>query len=138
MLRLAARYADLWNVGFLGMPESLVEPMAALHSACADVGRDPASIAMTVLVGVCYPEETKVPPRFGEGGFVTGSAQQLGAVLRGYAHLGVEHVIFDCAPDTAAVHARVAEGLRLFRTGEPAQPPALPTKATRRLWPWRR
>jgi probable F420-dependent oxidoreductase len=139
MLRLVARYADLWNVGFLGMPESLVEPMAALHTACADVGRDPASIEITVLVGVCYPEETKVPPRYGEDGFVTGSAQELCAVLRGYAQLGVEHVVFDCAPDTAAVHARVAEGLRLFRTGKPAQqPPAPPTSATRRSWPWRR
>jgi alkanesulfonate monooxygenase SsuD/methylene tetrahydromethanopterin reductase-like flavin-dependent oxidoreductase (luciferase family) len=105
-----------------GMPESLVEPKASLHTACADVGRDPTTIAVTVLVGVGYPEETTVPPRFGTAGFVTGSARELCTVLRGYAQLGVQHVIFDCAPDTAAVRARVAEGLRLFQAGESVQP----------------
>jgi len=138
MLQLAARYADLWNIGFLGMPESLVEPKAALHAACAVVGRDPASIAITVLVGVGYPEEATLPPRFGSAGFVTGSARELCAVLRGYAQLGVQHVVFDCAPDTTAVRARVAEGLRLFRAGESVQPPTLPTSTQRRSWPWRR
>jgi hypothetical protein len=77
MLRLAARYADLWTIGFLGPPEALVKPKAELLAACAEVGRNPATIAITALVGVGYPEEATLPPRLGTNGFVTGSAAEL-------------------------------------------------------------
>jgi alkanesulfonate monooxygenase SsuD/methylene tetrahydromethanopterin reductase-like flavin-dependent oxidoreductase (luciferase family) len=138
MLRLAARYADLWNIGFLGAPDALVGPTADLRTACAEVGRDPATLAITALVGVGYPEEATIPPRFGENGFVTGSSRELCAVMRGYAQLGAQHIVFDCAPDTPAVRARVAEGVRLFRAGAPARASARPLSSRRSRWPWGR
>jgi alkanesulfonate monooxygenase SsuD/methylene tetrahydromethanopterin reductase-like flavin-dependent oxidoreductase (luciferase family) len=139
MLRLAARSAYRWNIGFLGMPDVLVGPKAELRTACAEVGRDPATIAITALVGVGYPEEAPIPPRFGENGFVTGSPREVCAVIRGNAQLGARHIMFDCAPDTPTVRARVAEGVRLFRAGAPArETPAQPLSARWRLWPWRR
>jgi probable F420-dependent oxidoreductase len=141
MLRLAARYADLWNIGFLGTPDALVGPKAELLTACAEVGRDPATLAITALVGVGYPEEATIPPRFGEKGFVTGSSRELSAVMRGYAQLGAQHIVFDCAPDTPAVRVRVAEGVRLFRAGAPARESARPlsSRSSRRSrWPWGR
>ena len=42
MLRLAARYADLWNTGYMGQPETIAEPMSRIEAACREAGRDPA------------------------------------------------------------------------------------------------
>ncbi len=42
-LRIAARYADAWNVW--GRPEFLARKGAVLDAHCAAVGRDPAALA---------------------------------------------------------------------------------------------
>src|SRR4030042_2355604 len=41
MLSLTARYADLWNTGYLGRPESLNQPRQEMMAACNEAGRDP-------------------------------------------------------------------------------------------------
>ncbi len=46
MLRLAARYADIWNV--VGVPEDAAAVNERLDAACAAEGRDPASLVRTV------------------------------------------------------------------------------------------
>ena len=38
MLRLAARYADLWNTGYMGQPETIAEPMPRIEAACREAG----------------------------------------------------------------------------------------------------
>jgi F420-dependent oxidoreductase-like protein len=48
-LRIAARYADQWNLPG-GTPEVLAHKIEVLHAHCADVGRDPASIEVSVQV----------------------------------------------------------------------------------------
>jgi len=46
-LPLVARYADVWNVPTYALAE--LEPkLAALHRICDDIGRDPATIVMSV------------------------------------------------------------------------------------------
>jgi probable F420-dependent oxidoreductase len=45
MLRLAARYADTYDTDYQFAAEALARRYAALDAACADVGRDPKSIA---------------------------------------------------------------------------------------------
>src|SRR4051812_17931268 len=52
MLKLAARYADLWNTGYMGKPETMAEPIARLEAACRAVGRDPATVGITALIGL--------------------------------------------------------------------------------------
>ena len=47
MLRLTARYADLWNTGYMGAPETMIKPMATIEAACHKVGRDPATLGIT-------------------------------------------------------------------------------------------
>ncbi len=49
--RLAARYADEFNVSSSG-PERIAEVNAALDAACRDVGRDPATLSRSAMVGV--------------------------------------------------------------------------------------
>ncbi len=45
-LRTVARYADAWNTN--GSLEAVTDSLATLTAHCADVGRDPASIELTV------------------------------------------------------------------------------------------
>ena len=56
MLRLVARYADQWNTAWLGNPQGLAERLERIRAACAEVGRDPATLAVTVGVQVAYPD----------------------------------------------------------------------------------
>jgi F420-dependent oxidoreductase-like protein len=48
-LRIAARWADQWNLPG-GDPDLLRRKIAVLHRHCADVGRDPADIEVSVKV----------------------------------------------------------------------------------------
>ena len=41
MLKLTAQYADLWNTGYMGKPETMAAPLATIAAACRAVGRDP-------------------------------------------------------------------------------------------------
>jgi F420-dependent oxidoreductase-like protein len=56
-LRIAARYADGWNVPFMS-PETFARKRSVLHEHCADVHRDPAEIRCAVNVGLAWSEES--------------------------------------------------------------------------------
>ena len=55
-LRIAARYADGWNIPFVA-PEEFARKRAVLHQHCEEVGRDPAEIRCAVNVGLAWREE---------------------------------------------------------------------------------
>ena len=55
-LRIAARYADGWNVPFIS-PDDYRRKVEILHRHCADVGRDPSEIKLSVNVGMAGSEE---------------------------------------------------------------------------------
>jgi alkanesulfonate monooxygenase SsuD/methylene tetrahydromethanopterin reductase-like flavin-dependent oxidoreductase (luciferase family) len=75
-LPLVARYADVWNVPTYALAE-LEHKFTVLRSLCADVGRDPASIVLSVeAVMALAPDEASLPKvrevaerRFGGPGF---------------------------------------------------------------------
>ena len=56
-LRIAARYADGWNVPFVD-PPTFAAKRDVLHRHCADVGRDPAEIRCAVNVGLAWTDES--------------------------------------------------------------------------------
>jgi len=119
MLRLTARHADAWNTCWLGRPTLLPERRAALEAACAEVGRDPATIEVTVGVAVDYPGEGKDPEqRVDPDRALSGSAEEVAAGLREYAEQGVGHVICACSPNTPASLARLSEALAAYRQVE--------------------
>ena len=62
-LRIAAQYADGWNIPFVA-PDEFARKRAVLHRHCEDVGRDPAEIACAVNVGLAWREED-LEPQFG-------------------------------------------------------------------------
>src|SRR5581483_6595975 len=99
MLKLTAQYADLWNTGYMGRPETMVEPRARIEAACREVGRDPATLGITALIGLWFPDLQARQPSFFPYP-LTGTVQEIAAAMCGYAELGVQHIMFQCEPYT--------------------------------------
>ena len=114
MLKLTAKYADLWNTGYMGKPETMAEPLAKIKAACREVGRDPATIGVTALVGLWFPDLQPEKPSFLDDP-LTGTAQEIATAMRGYAELGVRHIMFQCEPYSDETRRRLTEALRLYR-----------------------
>jgi probable F420-dependent oxidoreductase len=117
MLRLTAQYADLWNTGYMGKPETMAAPLARIDAACREVGRDPATLGITALIGLWFPDLQPQKPRFLEN-LLSGTVQELAAAMRGYAELGVQHIMFQCEPYTAEAIQQLTEALQHYRSME--------------------
>ena len=118
MLRLAAQYADLWNTGYTGKPETMAEPLRKIEAACLEVGRDPATLGVTALVGLWFPDLQPKKPAFFDNP-LTGTAQEMATAMRGYAELGVQQIMFQCEPYVPEALQRLTEALKLYRVMEP-------------------
>jgi probable F420-dependent oxidoreductase len=114
MLRLTAQYGDAWNIGYMAGPETMAEPFARLAAACREVGRDPATIGITAFIGLWFPDlQGRKPTVFDTP--LTGTPQEIATAMRGYAAMGVEHIMFQYEPYSDEARARLAEALRLYR-----------------------
>lgn len=116
MLRLAARHADLWNVGLVSgsnWPDALPPILARLDAACVAVGRDPATLGRTVnlLVTLPLPGMTAVPP---EDSPVQGSPEEIAAAFLGFAELGITHLQLLLNPISIEALNALAEVLALL------------------------
>ena len=116
MMRLTAQHADLWNTAYLHRPGSLTEPRAQLHAACADVGRDPATLDVTALVALGYPDLGNLPKIADQ--YLNGCEEDIAAVLRDYALMGVAHLMFHVEPYTTEALSRLAASIESYRRGE--------------------
>ncbi len=114
MLKLTARYADLWNTGYMGKPETMAEPISKIKAACRKVGRDPATLGITAFIGLWFPDLQAKKPTFFENP-LTGTVEEIAGAIRGYAKLGVQHVMFQCEPYGEEARRRLTEALRLYR-----------------------
>ncbi|MGE0219180.1 LLM class flavin-dependent oxidoreductase [Mycolicibacterium sp.] len=105
-LPLVARYADVWNVPTYALGE-LEAKIAALRSACADVGRDPATIVLSIeAVMALAPDAASVPAvrtlaekRFGSPAFglhdtgLIGTPAEVAERLRGLVAMGFGQIV---------------------------------------------
>ena len=123
LLTLAARYGDMWNTGYLGKPETMAEPLAKIAAACQQVGRDPATLAVTALIGLWFPDLRPDRPRHFENA-LTGTPQEIAAAMHGYAELGVPHIMFQCVPFNEESLRRLTDALQLYRGAAQTSPPA--------------
>ena len=113
MLRLTARYADLWNTGYMGRPETMAKPMATIEAACQEVGRDPATLGITALIGLSFPDLPECRPGFFDNP-LTATAAELAEAMAGYAELGVRHIMFQVEPYTPTALRRLTEAVQLY------------------------
>lgn len=120
MLRLTARYADEWNVSSTGIPRYR-ELVREFERACAEVGRDPATVRRSWGGGcVCAPTQEQVERLAGERYRVdednfdfVGTPAQLIEQMRAFIDLGVESFMLDCGgfPDLTTLELLVNEVL---------------------------
>lgn len=92
----------------------MAEPLAKLEAACRAVGRDPATIGITALIGLWFPDLQAKQPSFLENPLI-GTVQEIAAAMRGYAELGVQHIMFQCEPYTSEALQRLTQALQLYR-----------------------
>jgi probable F420-dependent oxidoreductase len=119
MLKLAARYGDMWNTGYMGQPETMADPLARIEAACREVGRDPATLGVTAFIGLWFPDLQEDKPGSWDKP-LTGTPEEIAEAIRGYAELGVPHIMFQCAPYTPESLRRLTEALHLYREMESA------------------
>jgi len=119
MMELTARHADAWNAAWFGEPdERLATVRADLVAACAAVGRDPATLDITVGINVRYPDlATEANPVGTEGAALMGSVDDVAAGLAAHAALGTAHIIANLEPATPPAVERFAAAMERFRAG---------------------
>ena len=93
-LRIAAQYADEWNVK--GTPEELKHKIAVLERHCVDVGRDPSEIRRSAYATPVLSDNAAVleqqrpiprPPA------ISGNVDQLRRIVRQYIEVGVDELV---------------------------------------------
>jgi alkanesulfonate monooxygenase SsuD/methylene tetrahydromethanopterin reductase-like flavin-dependent oxidoreductase (luciferase family) len=90
MLRLTAEFADAWNTCWLGRASELPEKLEPMQAACAEVGRDPETLELTVGQIVTFPGLAGAEEFSGEAErFVFETAEELAEEWRAFASQGV-------------------------------------------------
>lgn len=119
MLELTARHADAWNLAWFGLPdERLARVRAELTEACERVGRDPATLAITVGITVRYPAATAAGAAAADAPTspaLTGTPDEVAAGLVAHAEAGADHVIAVLEPCTPETLTAFADAVARFR-----------------------
>jgi alkanesulfonate monooxygenase SsuD/methylene tetrahydromethanopterin reductase-like flavin-dependent oxidoreductase (luciferase family) len=95
-LKIAARYADAWNVPFVA-PEAFAAKREVLHRHCADAGRDPGEIRCAVNTGLAFTQES-LEQQFGAlanyvaPGVLKGSDEEIVDRIGQYVEAGADQV----------------------------------------------
>lgn len=113
MLQLTAQHADMWNTAWFGTADGLAKRRAEMEAACVAVGRDPATLSVTVGMNISYGDPGENPPPLDK--VLRGDAATVAAELRRYEEAGVEHLIVGVDPSTEAALEQFAEAVRLYR-----------------------
>jgi len=109
MLQLTARDADAWNTAWHTDAAIVKERFDELAQVCATIGRDPASIEMTVGT------EVRLQPRKEDGSpdrAISGTPEEIASRLQAFADLGTSHLIVELdavTPDSIRQLGHIAE-----------------------------
>ena len=95
-LRIAATYADGWNVPFIA-PDAYRHKVSVLHRHCDDVGRDPNDIKLSVNLGMAWREDDLVAQfgniaNFVRPGVLMGSEQEIVDRVGEYIEAGAQQI----------------------------------------------
>ena len=118
MLRLTAKYADGWNVSSTGIHQYR-HLVAEFEHACAEVGRDPATVRRSWCGGcICVPTQAQAEHLAGaryradEDDFsFVGTPRQVLEQMRAFINLGVDYFMVDCSgfPSLTTLELLVSE-----------------------------
>lgn len=94
-LRTAARYASHWNAW--GGPEAIRAKLDVLAAHCAEVGRNPAEIAVSANSGFAiHTDPTSAAAErtaMGERGTLVGTPGEIRAAIEEYRAIGVDEIV---------------------------------------------
>ena len=110
LLKIVAKYGDLWNSG--GSAERMGHLIAVLKRHCDSIGRDPAEIEKTVIISLCYRAAAerekevlgraaamaRTTPQEARQNIMIGNAQECFDTIERYGKVGVTHFIFSMTP----------------------------------------
>jgi alkanesulfonate monooxygenase SsuD/methylene tetrahydromethanopterin reductase-like flavin-dependent oxidoreductase (luciferase family) len=113
MIRLAARYGDLWNSGYMGRYQTMIERLSAIKTACQEVGRNRTTIGVTAMIGLWFPDLLASKPGFFPNP-LTGTPEEIAVAMRGYESLGIEHIMFQLEPYNPETRRRLTQALQLY------------------------
>lgn len=113
MLRLTARYADLWNHDLWGnhVPAEMAPIRELVDAACLDVGRDPATLGRTLGLTINPLGRADIPAHQA----ITGSPEELAHLLRCFEQEGISHIQALLLPDSPASLEAFAPTIELLR-----------------------
>jgi hypothetical protein len=80
------------------------------------VVRGPRTLGSTALIGLWFPDLRPDKPGFLDNP-LTGTPDEIATAMRGYAALGVRHIMFQCEPQTAESLTRLTGAVKLYRGG---------------------
>ena len=95
-LKIAAQYADGWNVPFIG-PDVFAHKRSVLHGFCESVGRDPSEIRCAINVGIASDDDN-LRHQFGaiadfvRPGVLTGSDDEILERIGQYVEAGADQL----------------------------------------------
>jgi alkanesulfonate monooxygenase SsuD/methylene tetrahydromethanopterin reductase-like flavin-dependent oxidoreductase (luciferase family) len=111
VMRLAALYADAWNVDRKNDPEEVRALNAKLDAACREVGRDPRSLTRVIGVQVDVLEDRRnafTPRQWVQSPWpIGGSSEEIAERLLAYRDAGTDQLLIALDPATP-------EGLEAF------------------------
>jgi len=128
LLKLVARYAQVWNMG--GSPAEFVHKMKILDQHCADVGRDPREIERSWFGPLLIDDDPerldrRLNKRAAAGGvgaalderMIAGMPEQVIARIREFTAIGVTHFIamFGRVDDLRATRVFAEKVIPAFR-----------------------
>jgi alkanesulfonate monooxygenase SsuD/methylene tetrahydromethanopterin reductase-like flavin-dependent oxidoreductase (luciferase family) len=109
MLRLTATHADAWNTVWHPDAAEVVPLLTKVDEACAEVGRDPATLVRTAGGNIALDGYTGVRPHP-----MQGDADAIAGNLAAFRDLGFRHYVAGidpCTPKSLEQFARVLEKL---------------------------
>jgi alkanesulfonate monooxygenase SsuD/methylene tetrahydromethanopterin reductase-like flavin-dependent oxidoreductase (luciferase family) len=115
MARLIATYADAWNAWTVwteNRPAEIPSLRSKVEAACAEIGRDPHTLAGTVAIQVNVPGHEEQAGSLVNA--ITGSPEHVAAILREYAKAGIKHIQVLLQPSTPAAVEEFATVLELL------------------------
>jgi F420-dependent oxidoreductase-like protein len=92
-MRIAAKYADEWNVW--GDPAVLRQKVGVLEAHCRDIGRDPGEIKRSAQAMLVLTDDAALIERMRGSGrpVIAGNPDQVADVVQAYADAGVDELI---------------------------------------------
>lgn len=118
MMSLIAKWADRWNSVWYGLPtDEFRDERDDLEKACQAIGRDPATV--DVSVGVVIKDPRTIDRNDGEA--IVGNVENIAEAFAVWASEGVDEVMCRLEPPSPGVVETIADACLKFRAGASAQ-----------------